>query len=249
MTAAKVVSVGTGVAQISIVNNTVAVTPTSGFSGKTQVVVQVTQENAVTTVKVPVTVLPQAPVKPIVDPQSSTETKIDWNPSPNAVGYQVLVDGKIACVTSSSLTECSVPQLLGPKSEVQVISRGGSLLKSDPVPAVYTNKDPIVAGLVNFANNSYVLTSSEKAKLRELATTIKEEGFTNVLISGHTDPNTGVDNQTLSENRAKATAEYLQKFVPKLTVKVQGFAATQRTGSGNDEIVYANDRRAEIKVW
>lgn len=246
---AKVVSAGTGVAQIAIVNNTVAVTPTSGFSGKTQVVVQVTQENTITTVKVPVTVLPQAPIKPIVDPQSSTETKVDWNASPNAIGYQVFVDGKIACVTGAGQTECNVPQLLGPKSDVQVLSRGGSLLKSDPVPAVYTNKDPIVAGLVNFANNSYVLTSSEKAKLRELATTIKAEGFTNVVISGHTDPNTGVNNQVLSENRAKATAEYLQKFVPKLTVKVQGFAATQRTGNGNDEIVYANDRRAEIKVW
>ena len=246
---AKVVSSGTGVAQIAIVNNTVAVTPTSGFSGKTQVVVQVTQENTVTTVKVPVTVLPQAPIKPIVDPVSAIETKVDWNASPNAIGYQVIVDGKIACVTSSSQTECNVPQLIGPKTDVQVLSRGGSALKSDPVPAVYTNKDPVVAGLVNFANNSYVLSASEKTKLRELAATIKAEGFTNVVIAGHTDPNTGVNNQTLSENRAKATAAYLQKFVPKLNVKVEGYAATQRTGSGNDEVVYANDRRAEIKVW
>jgi outer membrane protein OmpA-like peptidoglycan-associated protein len=238
-----------GIAQVAIVNNTVAVTPTSGYSGKTSVVVQVTNDNEVTTVKVPVTVLPLAPIKPILDPVSTEATKVDWNASPNAIGYQVFVDGKIACVTNSAQTECSVPQLLGPKADVQVLSRGGSLLKSDPVPAVYTNKDPITAGLVNFANNSYVLTASEKTKLRELASIIKTQGFTHIEVSGHTDPNTGVNNQVLSENRAKATVAYLQKLVPKLEVKVAGYAATQRTSSEKNDVVYAADRRAEIKVW
>ena len=75
-----------------------------------------------------------------------------------------------------------------------------------------------------------------------------------VQVHGHTDSNPvpeeyDFDNQVLSENRAEAAAEVLDKERPDLTLEVEGFGDTDPavTEDPEDPSTYAANRRVEIR--
>ncbi|MSV62734.1 MAG: OmpA family protein, partial [Actinobacteria bacterium] len=102
---------------------------------------------------------------------------------------------------------------------------------------------------VNFATNSYALNAKQKLELNTIALIISKEGFTRLVVYGYTDSRGGVDNQKLSENRAKATASYLSKLLPNVTFKVAGFGASKPIASNATTSGLAENRRAELSLW
>lgn len=185
-------------------------------------------------------------------PTFNSGQTITWqSPASEIIGYTVKVNQEVVCSTTA--TSCQPGLLIGPKSKVEIFAQGNdnTFSPSTQLPAFKPTR-PIPALVVNFAVASPVLSNKFKTDLRNLATVMNKEGFTKVNISGHTD-STGqavsYDNLRLSDARAKATMDYLKRFVPKLkaattAVAYEKLIADESTPDG----LYSN-RRAEVSVW
>jgi hypothetical protein len=243
-------------------NNRIQVSANNGWTGRVAVAVVNGSSDSDVETFVEVVVAPTPAVAPqIIQEQPPAIQKaeekpkpglvINWAPSQSeVVGYVVTVNSQPACF--SMTTSCEINQLIGPKTKVAVIAQGNDNVFSAPVdlPA-FKPARPIPALVVNFAVASSVLTPKFKADLRDLAKVMVKEGFTKVDIAGHTD-STGqavsYNNQRLSDARAKATLNYLKRFVPRLKSVTGAYAFEKRiTNEGNADELYAN-RRAEVSV-
>ena len=246
---AKVVTFGKGLASATTDGTQVNVIPVASFSGKTTVLVSVSDEGETKEVEVPVTVLPLPATGPVVVPKSKTQTTINWKASPNAIEYEVTLAGKSICITSA--TSCSTNSLIGPKAEVTVITKGNDeTVSSEVSPAKYVApKKPVTALVIFFDTNKFNLDAKDKADIRAVAKVIIEQGFKNIVVNGHTDIRGGVDNQTLSKNRSNATFDFLKSLVPGLNVKIEAFASTKPAVKGTSEAALASNRRAEVGVY
>ena len=243
----KIVSVGNGLADANLNNNSVSYNPVTSFSGKTNVTVETTVNGVTTQQQVQVLVLPVPPKVSESQPIKFTTSTINWDKSPNAIGYQVWIRGQLVCTTTSA-TKCEVPLTVGPETPVTVTVLGNDDTKTDVTP-VYSIKKPLPALVVNFDTAKYDLSTSAKKHLQEVAAVIKQEGFTRLVITGHTDSRGGIDNSKLSLNRAQATVDYLKKLLPKMNIKVGAYAAGKPIASNATPQGEAANRRAEISVW
>ena len=245
---AKVTTVGKGLTSATTDGTQVNIVPTINFSGKTTVTVSVTDEGETKEVTVPVTVLPLAAINPQSKPDNKGQSTISWKASPNAISYEVTLAGKAVCTTSA--TSCSTPSLLGPKSDVQIVAKGNDETLSPLIEAAYkAPAKPITALVVYFDTNKFNLDAKDKAEIRAIAKTIIAQGFKNIVINGHTDKMTGVDNKVLSNNRANATYEYLKELATGLNVTLGAFASTKPAIPGNSAVALAANRRAEVGVY
>ena len=137
---------------------------------------------------------------------------------------------------------------MGPKTPVEITAYGGDNLKAVIAPTYQPNK-PIPAITVNFATNSSVLNTAQKAELNKIAKYITEEGFMRLVVYGFTDSRGGVDNQALSVARAQSTADYLAKLAPGIDFVVAGFGASKPVASNKTDAGMAANRRAELSLW
>jgi outer membrane protein OmpA-like peptidoglycan-associated protein len=101
-----------------------------------------------------------------------------------------------------------------------------------------------------FETNQYALQSQAQKNIQKMATVLNKYPDTNLLIAGHTDSD-GTDqyNQTLSENRAKAVANYLVSLgvsSPRLTTV--GFGEKQPVQSNDTAAGKQANRRVEIAI-
>jgi outer membrane protein OmpA-like peptidoglycan-associated protein len=180
-------------------------------------------------------------------PLSAKSTRLTWVPALDAVSYQVKVNGVVVC--KGTTTTCKVPSLLGPKAKIQVESLNASGGITTTTLPVYAPKKPVPALSVNFAESSAALTPLAIRKLDGFVALMKAQGFTRVVIEGHTDGQGGSKGaRALSDRRAKAVAGYLDRF---LTVKIaqvpQG--ETKPVASNATSAGQAKNRRADIAVW
>jgi len=243
-----IVKIGNGLSSAATSGTQVSVLPNLSFSGKTTVVVKVSDEGEIKEVTVPVTVLPLAAVTPLVTPDNKGQSTIAWKASPNAISYEVTLAGKAVCTTSA--TSCSTPALIGPKSDVQIVAKGNDETLSPLIAAAYkAPTKPITALVVYFDTNKFNLDAKDKAEIRAIAKIIIAQGFKNIVINGHTDKMTGVDNKVLSSNRANATYEYLKELATGLNVTLGAFASTKPAIAGNSAAALAANRRAEVGVY
>ncbi len=251
-TAVKSVSfTGSGVSQVSVLNNEVAVQAKPGFSGKTTVKITVTTEEEVSTITADVLVIPLPVTNPVVKVVSDAKSRIQWIRSPNATSYEVTQNGKLLCTTAGTI--CTVAQAVSADAPVQIKALGRDQTESTVKQATYvaapsTPVVPEIALVVNFDTAKYNLDSGDRALIRAFAADVVKYGFTKIDISGHTDSRGGIDNNVLSNNRAKAARAYLLSLLPNLKVTINGYAdainvATNATAEG----MTAN-RRAEFRV-
>ena len=238
--------VGEGIARVSVIGTKVSITPEKTFSGITSAAVTVRDKGQTATVIVPVTVLPVAAGTPIAVPKSLNESVISWKKSPNATEYEVKVNGESACQTAA--TSCTAPVLIGPKTPVEVIAKGGDKLET-VAPSAYQPNKPVPAITVNFKTGSSVLSAAQKAELQKIAAIINKEGFQRIVVTGHTDSQPGMDNKVLSLARAKATADYLTKLIPSVDFVTRGFSDTLPVASNDTAAGMAANRRAELSLW
>ena len=159
----------------------------------------------------------------------------------------VTIDGKAGCTVTA--TNCQVAMPAGPANKVEVISQGADNTSSGARLASYQSpKTPIVAATVNFATAKSNLTKAGRATLDEFASFVKQTGLTSLQIQGHTDSVGGVDNQRLSNARAKSTLRYLRNVLPGVSIEVVGFGDLRPAASNRDDAGKAQNRRAEVLI-
>lgn len=102
-----------------------------------------------------------------------------------------------------------------------------------------------------FDTNKAIIKPSSFKILDELGVVLKENPTVNISITGHTD-NVGKDsdNQKLSENRAKAVAEYFKtKYkIPESRLETFGKGASEPLNSNSSEKEKSQNRRVEFTV-
>lgn len=132
-------------------------------------------------------------------------------------------------------------------------SEGGSRLE----PQVLEIKMmPLEAGTkfelrnVFFETAKFDLKTTSYPELNYIVDILKANPSLNILIAGHTD-NIGntTNNQTLSENRAKAVMNYLiEKGIPAERLSAKGYGASKPIQSNETEEGRAKNRRTEIEI-
>ncbi|WP_129794482.1 OmpA family protein [Sphingosinicella sp. CPCC 101087] len=103
---------------------------------------------------------------------------------------------------------------------------------------------------ITFAFDRYDIQPQFRPTLDQIAQTLSAYPQTMIDIYGHTD-SVGTDayNQTLSENRARSVASYLQtRGVQPVRIATQGFGETQPIADNATEQGRAANRRVEIRI-
>jgi outer membrane protein OmpA-like peptidoglycan-associated protein len=235
---------GRGVTGAEIKEGRIEIATVPTFSGRTTVEVTYRQDNETRVVVVPITIPPAPPAVAASSPQSMERSTIQWSASPNALSYEVYVRENLECQVST--TSCEVPFIVGPATPVRVVAIGGDETKSEVTPEF--SQDRVIPALtVNFATASSRLNSAFRAELREIAEIIEREGFTSLIVYGHTDSR-AFDNRTLSRQRAQATRDFLKRLLPDVKFRIAGFAATQKVAEENSRAGLAANRRAEVRI-
>jgi outer membrane protein OmpA-like peptidoglycan-associated protein len=104
---------------------------------------------------------------------------------------------------------------------------------------------------IQFLADSAVLMESEKAKLRSLAEILSQFPDNDLLVSGHTAvAGTSQGQQKLSEERARAVADYLVSLGVRDTYHVftRGFGATKPIAPNTTPSGMEKNRRVEITI-
>jgi outer membrane protein OmpA-like peptidoglycan-associated protein len=235
---------GKGVNSAVVTENKVEVKTETKFSGKTEVEVTYVTPLETRVVVVPIVVPPQAPGDPRFTPLSMSRSIVRWEASPNASRYEVLVRGQQVCSTTA--VQCRVPQILGPAADVIVTAVGGDNLKN-PVKASYRFEKIIIALTVNFDTAKFNLKPAARQELRDVAAIIAREGWKKLVVTGHTDSR-AFDNQTLSQQRAQVTVEFLSRLLPDVEFSVGAFAANRRISEEDTAEGLAKNRRSELTI-
>ena len=102
-----------------------------------------------------------------------------------------------------------------------------------------------------FEVNSYQLSDASKDEIAKLSEILQKYEDTNIMFAGHTD-NTGSDeyNLTLSENRAKAVAEYAAfTGVDASRMTITGYGESDPIADNSTVEGRAENRRVEVAIW
>ena len=103
---------------------------------------------------------------------------------------------------------------------------------------------------VTFATGSYAISQAFQATLDKVAQSLRDYPDSLVDVYGHTDTvGSTSSNQRLSEERARAVANYLiNRGVASSRIRWQGFGETQLKVATGDNVNEALNRRVEIKI-
>ena len=96
------------------------------------------------------------------------------------------------------------------------------------------------------ASGSYSLNEAAKISLRALALKVNASDVKQVLVYGHTDNRGGVNNTWLSQQRAKAVANYIRPLLRGKKLVMGWYAASRPISSGTSKTDLAKNRRVEI---
>jgi large repetitive protein len=191
---------------------------------------------------------PGALTQPMHSPASATTTTSAWPTVTGATVYRVSVNGTLRCTTTK--TQCVLPQLIGPKSEVIVTAVNSQGENLSTITSLFKPKR-ILVGVVNFDTASWSLSAAAKRTLNEISATVGREGFAGAEFDGHTDKRGSIAyNRELAGKRAKAVESYVLSRLPVSLKKVVtlGFWFSKPLQSGNDAASLAKNRRVEIYI-
>jgi chemotaxis protein MotB len=98
------------------------------------------------------------------------------------------------------------------------------------------------------ATGSYFLNDATKNTLKAIARKINAGDAKNIFIYGHTDNRCCQNNKILSQNRAKAVADYLRPLIPGKKIFTGWYASSKPAASGQSAADLAKNRRVEVYV-
>jgi hypothetical protein len=115
-----------GVKSITTVKGTATLETVANFSGVIRQRVSVLDRGHTTALTLVLQVRPRAPAHVTFTPQVG-RTVVRWNPSSNASGYRVLINGKQAAQLSPRTRAYVIKNVLNAHSNVNVVATGGGL--------------------------------------------------------------------------------------------------------------------------
>jgi outer membrane protein OmpA-like peptidoglycan-associated protein len=104
----------------------------------------------------------------------------------------------------------------------------------------------VIVGTVYMASGTYFLNNATKKTLINLAKKINNSDAKSILVYGHADTRGGVDNTLLSQNRAKAVANYLRPRLNNKKISIGWFSSKKPASAGTSAADLALNRRVEI---
>ena len=238
-------SAGFGIERISISGSSVTVWPVPGFSGKSSLALIQSGAGGIIEIVQPLIVVPTGVSLINVNVLDFAKPTLNWSAVQGATSYVVSANGVRVC--SAAVNTCIGQIPLGPKSLVSVTVTGKDLVKTTTQPKVVV-KANVEAASVNFDSGEFVLSAAARAELLRFGRAIRPLGYTNLTVTGHTDTDQGVDNSKLSEDRAKAVLEVLQRLLPGVSISIKGQAASAPVASNSNEAGKAQNRRVVIRV-
>lgn len=227
----------------------IKITAVGGFTGVVIVPVIATFEGVQTTVLNRVVVSPVLSGAKTFTPIDIGRSSITWKASPSqVVSYEVAVNGKVACTTTT--TTCPLSAFLGPNTKITVNAIGNDETKSGPQIVRYLAVKPVPALTVNFNIGSAVLTSAQKKEISAITKVIGAQGFTRIVVNGFTDASgSQAANTVLSKARAETVAIYVKSKLPGVSVKAGAKGAAKTIANNTIDNGRAQDRRTEIATW
>jgi len=107
-----------------------------------------------------------------------------------------------------------------------------------------------LSGAVLFAAGKYELLPIAKEKLNEVAKALKDQGFKNIIVEGHTDSRgKASDNETLSLKRAESVRTHLVgQGMPSDKIRATGLGSSRPVADNATADGRANNRRVELIV-
>lgn len=125
-------------------------------------------------------------------------------------------------------------------------------LTPTPEPTKSVNTQPTAemrkVAILNFAVGSYAISDQSRKLASALAEELMKSPQKLVLFYGHTDSQGGVDNISLSKNRAKAVAALLRPLLKGKTIRIGWYAATKPVDVRKTAKAFAQNRRVEIWI-
>ena len=113
-----------------------------------------------------------------------------------------------------------------------------------------TNAQPtsqmVKVGTVYMASGTYFLNDATKVTLRAIAIKINSSEAKNILVYGHADNRGGVNNTVLSQNRAKAVADYLRPLLKSKNISIGWYSSSKPAVAGTSASALALNRRVEV---
>jgi outer membrane protein OmpA-like peptidoglycan-associated protein len=104
----------------------------------------------------------------------------------------------------------------------------------------------VLTGTVYMGTGTYFLNDATKKTLDDLAKKINGSGAKSILVYGHADNRGGVDNTLLSQNRAKAVANYLRPRLTSKKLSIGWFSSKKPAAAGKTAADLSLNRRVEI---
>ena len=96
------------------------------------------------------------------------------------------------------------------------------------------------------ASGTYFLNDATKVTLRAIAIKINSSEAKNILVYGHADNRGGVNNTVLSQNRAKAVADYLRPLLKSKNISIGWYSSSKPAVAGTSASALALNRRVEV---
>jgi uncharacterized repeat protein (TIGR02543 family) len=213
------------IADVKVVDGNLVLTPETGFSGKRVVTVSIKENGNDRLIQIPLTVLPEKAIRPVLTPTSERGSTIRWSASPNATGYTVYLNGKKVC--STSITSCAISKVMGPAAQITIISNGGDRTESQKVEADFKQTAPIfVARLVSGTNTKGNLTSVDITALYRVIDLINNQGFRTIEISNIS---TTKKNESVASERINRIRNFISSKTGNLKLTFTVVPATSRT--------------------
>jgi outer membrane protein OmpA-like peptidoglycan-associated protein len=147
-------------------------------------------------------------------------------------------------------TPRSKPRDIPMTDSVYVVRHETTPRESVSAPVIAQVDSIIVLNEVLFETDRYQLKPAIYPKLDSVAAFMDSKQTLEIIISGHTD-NTGTEkhNLQLSENRAKAVAEYLQgKGIDSHRIRHNGYGSTMPVMNNDTAVGRLKNRRVEMLI-
>jgi uncharacterized repeat protein (TIGR02543 family) len=241
---------GIGISKVAVVNDEVSVAAKPGFSGKTVVTITLKDDKEISVITANVLVFPLPATNVVVRQVNEEKTQITWKRSPNAIGYEVIQNEEVLCTTKAASCTLNRKILANPPVEIKSLGKDETenVIKEATYIAAPVRVIPEVELVINFDTNKFNLDTGDRILIQNFAMDVQIFGYKEVDITGHTDSRGGVDNNVLSNNRAKAASAYLLQLIPTLKVTVNGYADAISVAPNTTVAGLAANRRAEFRV-
>jgi len=188
--------------------------------------------------------------------QSATQVVITINPSDGSALSIQIFNGQVPLLPLQSLTvisRCLVPApIVTPTPTPTATPKPTPSATATPKPTPTPTNTPqpsvemVKVGTVYMASGSYSLNDATKKSLIAVAKKINASSAKTILVYGHADNRGGVNNTVLSQNRAKAVANYLRPLLTVKKISIGWYSSNKPVKTGTSAADLAQNRRVEI---